>query len=700
MKNSILVLAIAIVTVFSQVAVFGEDKEFLTDGTINPGDVWDNVTIYDTPPDFTVVGMSGGQVENLTIGTYSTLNIDWGMVSYLTATDTSFVNIYDAIVGQLNSHENSRITVNGGDFLGVTINENSRLRFNDGYIQNLDVFTNRATYISGGQIENLYADNWENYQQVFYVSGGRIDNLHSESSWNGKIFNISGGQIDVNGYEPDSICQGNNIFNISGGDVWRLNGKDQMVINVTGGRIDEQLSMSGYSILNISHTYPNYWQQNLSGYENSTLNITGGEFEYVDVHDSSTLKFSDGYIEHLDISTDKATFISGGRIDNIYSQNNYEAQVFNISGGQINVAGYEWSYDGICQGNNVFNISGGEVWGLEGRDQMVINVTGGRIDEQLDMSGYSILNISYTHPYSWQMISGCENSTLNISGGEFENVNVLDNGTLKFSSGYIHDLSINRNWEDYGQATFISGGRIDNIRSYNNGSQVFNISGGQINVSGYGSDSICQGSNIFNISGGEVWGLRGSDQMVINVTGGRIDDWLDMGGYSILNMAYTDPYSWQCISGYEHSTINITSGSYSDIMLTDDSLLRLRNGLINSLIAGGNSYAILEGGTVNDLLVKEMAAVELYEGAIIGNILAQDDGIIKIYGYNFLYDESGGTYGGGQLLGFWLDGRELMIDFADAQNDSTYYNHVILIPEPVTLLLLGLGVVMVRGRKT
>ena len=122
--------------------------------------------------------------------------------------------------------------------------------------------------------------------------------------------------------------------------------------------------------------------------------------------------------------------------------------------------------------------------------------------------------------------------------------------------------------------------------------------------------------------------------------------------------------------------------------------------MINSLIAGGNSYAILEGGTVNDLLVKEMAAVELYEGAIIGNILAQDDGIIKIYGYNFLYDESGGTYGGGQLLGFWLDGRELMIDFADAQNDSTYYNHVILIPEPVTLLLLGLGVVMVRGRKT
>ena len=121
MKSSRLILAVAIVTAFFQAAVLGLDKDFTTDGTINPGEVWENVTISDAPPDSTVVGMSGGQATNLNIGTYSTLNVDWGFISNLTASDTSAVNIYDAIVDQLYSGGNSRINLYGGDFQNVSI---------------------------------------------------------------------------------------------------------------------------------------------------------------------------------------------------------------------------------------------------------------------------------------------------------------------------------------------------------------------------------------------------------------------------------------------------------------------------------------------------------------------------------------------------------------------------------------------------
>jgi len=412
MRGLIAIWVIVLFIISFPRTVFADDKDFPYSGTINQGEVWDNVWIYDTPPSFTTVNMLGGQVGSLDIATYSTLNVDWGMIGNLNARDTSFVTINDGIINQLSSSGNSRITTYGGDFQNVSINESSRLRFYDGYIQNLNVFTNRATYISGGQIDNIYAYGWGNYQQVFNISGGTINSISSDGSWNSKIFNISGGQT------------------------------------------------------------------------------------------------------------------------NLYSNSGYSA----------------------CYGNNVFNISGGEVWGLQGRDNMTINVTGGKIGDYIDIGGQSILNVS-------------------------------------------------------------------------------------------------------------------------------------VGNYSAIN-------------GFMEGQIRISGGTYNDIHLNDNSLLQLRNGSINSLTAGGDSYAILEGGIIYELLVKDFAAVELYEGAIVSHILARDDGIIKIYGYDFVYDENGGSYGGGRLLGFWLDGHSLMIDFANALNDSTYYNHVLLIPEPVSIMLLSLGALFLRKRSS
>ena len=688
MKNSRLVLAVAIVTAFFQAAVLGLDKDFTADGTINPGEVWDNVTIADTPPDSTVVGMSSGQVTNLNIGTYSTLNIDWGFISNLTADDTSSVNIYDAIVGQFCADGSSRINLYGGDFQNVSINENSRLRFNDGFIQDLIINTNRATYISGGQIDHLYSY-YSGYgsSPVFNISGGTVNAIQADG-----IFNISGGIL--------SASDAYGTFNISGGAVWGLSGRGDMVINVTGGYIGNSVVMGGNSTLNIDTT-PSYESMDISCSEQSRINIRGGEYDYVTISDSSKLDFSNGYIRELYVNHDnweyvpQATYISGGKIDSIRSYGGGYGEVFNISGGQVNLNGWGDSYESVCRGSNIFNISGGDVGGLVGRDNMTINVTGGNVGDRLEMDGHSVLNISHSNPYWSSSLSGRGNSTLNVTGGEFVTVSLGDNSSLKFSNGYIRELNISHN--DGPQATYISGGKIDNISSSGSDCEIFNISGGQVMLMSWGEgSSACQGNNIFNITGGGVSGIVGRDNMIVNVTGGNIGSYISMEDNSILNIDISSFFGSMGISGSNQSRINIEGGEYDRVLLADKSLLQLRNGMVGTIAVSGSGYAVLEGGTVNELLLSDMAAAELYEGLVVNHIMAEGDSIVKIYGYNFTYDASGGSFGGGQLLGFWLDGRAFELELMNAQGDSTFYNHIELVPEPATLLLLGLGVIALR----
>lgn len=140
----------------------------------------------------------------------------------------------------------------------------------------------------------------------------------------------------------------------------------------------------------------------------------------------------------------------------------------------------------------------------------------------------------------------------------------------------------------------------------------------------------------------------------------------------------------QSLDMFNFSTADISGGSITQgVYVWDDITIDISDGDIGwNLDASDDSTVNLHGGTIDDWLY------------------ATDNSVVNIYGYDFDYDPDAGGWNGGQLTGLWMDATPLTIDFLDnIAVDSTYYDHVNLVPEPTTLLLLTLGAVMLRKRR-
>ena len=126
---------------------------------------------------------------------------------------------------------------------------------------------------------------------------------------------------------------------------------------------------------------------------------------------------------------------------------------------------------------------------------------------------------------------------------------------------------------------------------------------------------------------------------------------------------------------YLTSTVNFNGGTISSLFVGDNSQLNMSEGLIDgSLNVSGSSIANLTGGQI-----------PFYsQGAFIS---AGGSSIVNIYGYGFSLD---GQY----LNGYWADGTAFYI-WLRGETPS----HVVLIPEPVSILLFSLAGLFIVKRK-
>jgi hypothetical protein len=178
------------------------------------------------------------------------------------------------------------------------------------------------------------------------------------------------------------------------------------------------------------------------------------------------------------------------------------------------------------------------------------------------------------------------------------------------------------------------------------------------------------------VTGGSAY-IVAHDQSTVDIFGGGISN-LDNNDLSTSNIYGGQIYGE--IWARNQSTVNITNGLVNWVNGFDQSLIDISGGDIFALKAIGDSEINISGGQITE------------------RIIAEEYSTINFYGYGFNYNPTGGEWNGGQLTGFWSDDTPFSIDLNNWDDITFEHVNLYTIPEPTTLLLFGLGGLLLRRR--
>ncbi len=165
------------------------------------------------------------------------------------------------------------------------------------------------------------------------------------------------------------------------------------------------------------------------------------------------------------------------------------------------------------------------------------------------------------------------------------------------------------------------------------------------------------------------------------------------------------------MQAHDSSQVNVSAGTiWDDFWAYDSSQISICGGqLIYDLKAYNSSHLVISGGQIlGGIYVSDNCQVDILGGLIRSELDFWDSAIVTIHGSNFAVD--GQAFGYGELVSI-LGGstgnepdRRLTGTLVSGEPIDNYFyiGHdakIILIPEPNTLLLLGLGMVFLsRGK--
>ncbi len=173
--------------------------------------------------------------------------------------------------------------------------------------------------------------------------------------------------------------------------------------------------------------------------------------------------------------------------------------------------------------------------------------------------------------------------------------------------------------------------------------------------------------------------------------------------YRIDSCVYVDYHT-----PYKYTTINVLDGGsiVYGLLGYEQSRINVSGGFIGmDLIVGGSSQVNISGGIIGNKLASEGSSQVDISGGSISWLLLSNQSMIQIFGSDFLVDGQpfgygeltsidGGDWRDGQLAGTLLSGELIDAHFRIGQNAR-----IVLIPEPASVMLLGLGGFFLRRRR-
>ncbi|MFA6186998.1 MAG: hypothetical protein WC770_07295 [Phycisphaerae bacterium] len=205
--------------------------------------------------------------------------------------------------------------------------------------------------------------------------------------------------------------------------------------------------------------------------------------------------------------------------------------------------------------------------------------------------------------------------------------------------------------------------------------KTFTSSGSIVDGDVFGTVYVQNNGTLVNMSGGHIGtsslgGLYMNDSSIFNMSGGLIENTISTLGSSSFNLSDGTIESEFDFGG----TVSLSGGS-----ITGGGKFK-PGSIVN--IDGGNlnfSDAVLLYGELN-----------IYGGLLNFDDFSDNGGVTNIYGYGFNYDPVGQV-----LTGYLSDHNQFTIN----QLSSYEYQRLNLIPEPISFLFFGFGLLALRKQK-
>jgi hypothetical protein len=260
--------------------------------------------------------------------------------------------------------------------------------------------------------------------------------------------------------------------------------------------------------------------------------------------------------------------------------------------------------------------------------------------------------------------------------------------TIEFKDGQIRDINYGINddvWIDYE-----SPGMQTTINWLDEASLSY-----PYNLEAYEDSRI-------NISGGWLGrSLLAWDRSQVDITNGSISDNLTAFDSSHVDIS-GGSISWESYAT-DNSQFDISGGSIGEFLLVDgSSQATISGGSIGTWLRALDTGQVeVSGGVIGEYLwASEDSQVDVLGGLIVGELRASLDGVMTIHGWDFAVD--GQDVGYGELSSIFGYGYEdepfrhltgTLASFELIDNDFRIGHNakIVLVPEPGTLLLLGLG---------
>jgi hypothetical protein len=204
------------------------------------------------------------------------------------------------------------------------------------------------------------------------------------------------------------------------------------------------------------------------------------------------------------------------------------------------------------------------------------------------------------------------------------------------------------------------------------------------------------------LSGGvqNGYNMYGYNNSRINVSGGQINS----SGESF-------DYPYTSLSIYDSSQLTMSSGGVGKMYALNNSQITMSGGWVSILRAYGSSQIAISGGVMTELLASNNSQITISGGRFVSSqcdLIAVGNSQIIIEGSNFTYNDSPVGFEPFTSSNFNSNSHDQwnILRGTYANGDAFAANilvwdsaSIVLVPEPATLLLFGLGAVVLRRKR-